>query len=492
MDYTSRPDDEPVLRPADDLARVDAVGLAAMIRAGNLSAVEAVQATIDRIERLDGDLNAVIHRQFDRALHLAASDDLPDGPFRGVPMLIKDLWAEEAGQPQHGGMQALKDAGFTADADSNLVTRYKQAGFINVGRTNTPELGLVATTEPRSYGPTRNPWNPGHGPGGSSGGAAAAVASGMVPAANASDGGGSIRIPAAMCGLVGLKPSRGRISQGPKEEWSFSCQHVVTHTMRDTAAILDACAIPFPGDGVVAPDHGRPYVERVGADPGSLRIGLMPDNHRVPTHADCEAATRRTADLLADMGHEVVESRPEAFGQIGELKDLAWAFILNWSVGAVVSLETLGARLGRTVTADDVEPGTWFLAERGRGFTAPDYARAQAVMGTWRRALATWWEDFDLLLTPTTAAPPPPLGELTPTDEDPVRGSKGSVPYSVYTSPFNTSGQPAISLPLGSSDGLPVGVQLVAAYGREDLLIAVGAQLEAEVRWSEHRAPIHA
>jgi amidase len=192
------------------------------------------------------------------------------------------------------------------------------------------------------------------------------------------------------------------------------------------------------------------------------------------------------------MGHEVVESRPEAFGQIGELKELAWAFILNWSVGAVVSLETLGARLGRTVTADDVEPGTWFLAERGRGFTAPDYARAQAVMGTWRRALATWWEDFDLLLTPTTAAPPPPLGELTPTDEDPVRGSKGSVPYSVYTSPFNTSGQPAISLPLGSSDGLPVGVQLVAAYGREDLLIAVGAQLEAEVRWSEHRAPIHA
>ena len=490
MDYTSRPDDEH--RPDDDLARVDAVGLAAMIRAGNLSAVEAVQATIDRIERLNGDLNAVIHRQFDRALELAASDDLPDGPFRGVPMLIKDLWAEEAGQPQHGGMQALKDTGFTADADSNLVTRYKQAGFINVGRTNTPELGLVATTEPRSYGPTRNPWNPGHGPGGSSGGAAAAVASGMVPAANASDGGGSIRIPAAMCGLVGLKPSRGRISQGPKEEWSFSCQHVVTHTMRDTAAILDACAIPFPGDGVVAPDHGRPYAERVGADPGSLRIGLMPDNHRVPTHADCEAATRRTADLLADMGHEVVESRPEAFGQIGELKELAWAFILNWSVGAVVNLETLGARLGRTVTADDVEPGTWFLAERGRGFTAPDYARAQAVMGTWRRALATWWEDFDLLLTPTTAAPPPPLGELTPTDEDPVRGSKGSVPYSVYTSPFNTSGQPAISLPLGSSDGLPVGVQLVAAYGREDLLIAVGAQLEAEVRWSEHRAPIHA
>jgi amidase len=314
----------------------------------------------------------------------------------------------------------------------------------------------------------------------------------MVPAANASDGGGSIRIPAAMCGLVGLKPSRGRISQGPKEEWSFSCQHVVTHTMRDTAAILDACAIPFPGDGVVAPDHGRPYADRVGTDPGRLRIGLMPDNHRVPTHADCEAATRRTADLLADMGHDVTESRPEAFAQIGELKELVWAFNLNWGVGAVVSIETLGARLGRTITEDDVEPGTWFLAERGRGIAAPDYARAQAVMGTWRRALATWWEDFDLLLTPTTAAPPPRLGQLTPTADDPVRGSKGSIPYSVFTAPFNTSGQPAISLPLGSSNGLPVGVQLVAAYGREDLLIAAGAQLEAEVRWSEDRAPIHA
>ena len=386
----------------------------------------------------------------------------------------------------------MKDAKHRAATTSYLVEDFEAAGLIVVGRTNVPELGAWTTTEPEAYGPTRNPWNPDHSPGGSSGGAAAAVASGMVPAANASDGGGSIRIPAAMCGLVGLKPSRGRISQGPKEEWSFSCQHVVTHTMRDTAAILDACAIPFPGDGVVAPDHGRPYADRVGWDPGRLRIGLMPDNHRVPTHADCEAATRRTADLLADMGHDVVESRPEAFGQIGEMKELVWAFTLNWGVGAVVSIETLGARLGRTITADDVEPGTWFLAERGRGVAAPDYARAQAVMGTWRRALATWWEDFDLLLTPTTAAPPPRLGQLTPTADDPVRGSKGSIPYSVFTAPFNTSGQPAISLPLGSSDGLPVGVQLVAAYGREDLLIAVGSQLEAEVRWSENRAPIHA
>ena len=329
--------------PEDELAQVDAVGLAALIRDGQLSPVEAVQATIDRIERLDGEINAVIHRQFDQALALAASPDLPDGPFRGVPMLIKDLWATEAGQPHHGGVQALKDAGFTADEDANLVTRYKEAGFVLVGRTNTPELGLVATTEPTSTGPCRNPWNTGYSTGGSSGGAAAAVATGMVPAANASDGGGSIRIPAAMCGLVGLKPSRGRVSQGPREEWSLSCQHVVCHTMRDTATILDACAIPFPGDGVVAPDHGRPYAERVGTDPGRLRIGLMADNHRVPTHADCEEAARRTADLLSDLGHQVVESRPEAFTQLSQMNDLAWAFTVHWSTGAVVSLMTLAS-----------------------------------------------------------------------------------------------------------------------------------------------------
>ena len=480
--------------PASDaeLARTDAVALADLIREGYLSPVEAVQATIDRIERLNGGLNAVIHKQYERALDLAASPDLPDGPFRGVPMLIKDLWATEVGQPHHAGIQALKDADFTADEDSGLVTRYKEAGFVIVGRTNTPELGLVATTEPHAYGPTRNPWHADHSTGGSSGGAAAAVASGLLPAAHASDGGGSIRIPAAMCGLVGLKPSRGRISQSPKEEWSFSCQHVVSHTVRDTAAILDATAIPFRGDGVVAPDHGRPYAGCVDTDPGLLRIGLMPDNHRLETHPDCEAATRRTADLLADLGHEVVESRPEAFLHLGDLQEMAWAFTVNWSATAVVSLVTLGEQLGRTVTADDVEPGTWAMAELGRGYTAPDYIRSQGILGGWRRSMASWWDDFDLLLTPTTAQPPAPIGELTPTDDDPVRGSKGSLPYSVYTSPFNCTGQPAISLPIGSSDSLPIGVQLVGAYGREDLLLSVAGQLERIQNWSASRPPIHA
>ncbi|HAQ22961.1 MAG TPA: amidase [Acidimicrobiaceae bacterium] len=475
-----------------DLARLDAVELAHRIRAGELSPVEAVQATIGRIERLNEKLNAVIHKQYEEALELAASTELPDGPFRGVPMLIKDLWTTEAGKPHHAGIQALKDADFTASDEANLVTRYKEAGFVIVGRTNTPELGLVATTEPRSYGPTRNPWNLAHGAGGSSGGAAAAVAAGMVPAANASDGGGSIRIPAAMCGLVGLKPSRGRISQGPREEWSFSCQHVVSHSVRDTAAILDVCAIPFLGDGVVAPNYGRPYIDQAATDPECLRVGLMPDNHRVENHPDCEDAVRKAADLMADAGHVVVESRPEAFRHVGVIKDLVWAFNLHWRAGAVVNMETLGEQLGRPVTEEDVEPGTWAMAEAGRGVTAPDYLKAQGIMGTWRRSMAAWWEDFDILLTPTTARPAPKLGELTPSDDEPMRGSKRSIPYSVYTSPFNASGQPAISLPTGSTEGLPVGVQLVGAYGREDILLSMAGQLERALNWSANRAPLHA
>lgn len=477
---------------SSDLARLDAVDLAGRIRDGELSPLEVVQSTIDRIERLNGKVNAVIHKQYELALELAASPDLPDGPFRGVPMLIKDLWATEGGQPHHAGVQALKRAGFLAPSDSNLVARYKQAGFIIIGRSNTPELGLVATTEPHAYGPTRNPWNTEYGSGGSSGGAAAAVAAGMLPAANASDGGGSIRIPAAMCGLVGLKPSRGRVSQGPREEWSFSCQHVVSHTVRDTAAILDVSAIPFLGDGVIAPDIGRPYATQAEVDPGQLRIGLMPDNHRIETHPACESATRQTADLLSDLGHDVVESRPEAFSEIGVVKDLAWAFTIHWAVGAVVNLETLGEQLGRPVGESDVEPGTWVMAQRGRSIPATDYLKAQGIMGTWRRSLAQWWGEFDLLLTPTTARPAPKIGELTPSDDDPVRGSKGSIPYSVFTSPFNTSGQPAISLPIGSSDNLPVGVQLVAAYGREDILISTAGQLERSLDWASTRAPLHA
>lgn len=475
----------------DALARLDAVAQAELVQRGEASPLELVDAAIARIEAVDPQLNAVIHRRFEKAREEAASPDLPDGPFRGVPFLLKDLWPTSAGDPFHMGIKAFKEAGYVHPEDANLTKRYREAGFVILGRTNTPELGLVATTEPLAYGPTHNPWNPDHGPGGSSGGAAAAVASGMVPCANASDGGGSIRIPAAMCGLVGLKPSRGRGSMGPlRDEWGVSVQHVVSHSVRDTAAVLDATWAPFAGDGVIAPAPSRPWAEEIGVEE-PLRIGVL--DHAlggVPTHPDCTAAARRGAELAAALGHHVEDAYPSEMDRMADHGPLVTTM---WAVGAKASLLSLAPLLGRELTEDDVEPGTWALAEWGNSASAVELASAQGRMAVVRRDLAAWWEDFDLLITPTTAAPPPPLGQLVATDDEPLRGLIGSTPYATFTAVFNQSGQPAISVPLHrTADGLPVGTQFVAAYGREDLLIRIAAQLEAEVRWADTRAPIHA
>jgi amidase len=474
----------------DDLARLDAVAQADLVRTGAASPLELVDAAIARIEAVDPQLNAVIHPRFERARQEAAGE-LPDGPFRGVPFLLKDLWPASAGDPFHLGVKAFKEAGYVHPEDANLTRRYREAGFVIVGRTNTPELGLVATTEPLAYGPTRNPWDPERGPGGSSGGSASAVASGMVPVANASDGGGSIRIPAAMCGLVGLKPSRGRGSMGPlRDEWGVSVQHVVCHSVRDCAAVLDASWAPFPGDGVIAPAPLRPWADEVGrTEP--LRIGIL--DHAVAgvdTHPDCTAAARRGAELLAGLGHVVEDAYPR---ELDRMIDHGPLVTTLWAVGAKATLLSLTGLLGRDLGPDDVEPGTWALAEMADHFTATDLAVAQGRMGTIRRELATWWTDYDVLITPTTAAPPPVLGDLVGTDDEPLRGLIGSTPYATFTAIFNQSGQPAISLPLHrTADGLPVGTQFVAGYGREDVLIRLAAQLEAEVRWADERAPIHA
>ncbi len=474
-----------------ELARLDAVGLAEVIRRGELSPAEAVQASIDRIGAVDPELNAVIIPRFERALGDAAGD-LPDGPFRGVPFLLKDLWPASAGDPFHMGNRALKDAGYVHPTDSHITARYREAGFVIVGRTNTPELGLLATTEPLSYGPTRNPWNPAHGPGGSSGGAAAAGAAGMVPAANASDGGGSIRIPAAICGLVGLKPSRGRVPMGPlQDEWGLSVQHVVCHTMRDCAAILDVTARPTLGDGVIAPTTGQPYSSQVGADPGRLRIGVWNESPRadLELHPEIAKGVAELAALLERLGHDVDEAHPVML----EDPDAGRNFGAMWMAGARVSMNRLGSLIGRDLGEDDVEPVTWAMATRGEDFTGVEVLETQAQMHLFRRGVAEWYEDgWDLLLTPTTCQPAPRIGELTSTPDDPLRASVRSVPYSAYTAPFNVTGQPAISLPVHhTSDGLPIGAQLAAAYGREDVLIRVGAQLESELDWSASRAPVH-
>src|SRR6266550_5229503 len=262
---------------SDELAFLDATSQADLVRRGKASATELVDAAISRIERVNGELNAVIMPLFDKARALAASRELPDGPFRGVPFLVKDIFCHTAGDPYHGGMKLLRRLGWTEKADTHLGQKFRAAGLVFVGRTNVPELGSLPTTEPDAYGPTRNPWDTARSSGGSSGGAAAAVAAGLVPAAHANDGGGSIRIPASECGLVGLKPTRGRTSLGPAASFAavVVCEHVLCRTVRDSAAFLDAVAGPMPGDPYVAPRPVRPFREEVGADPGRLRIGLL-------------------------------------------------------------------------------------------------------------------------------------------------------------------------------------------------------------------------
>lgn len=474
----------------DVLGTHDATALAALVRTGEVSPTELAEASIARIEATNPDLNAVIHPMFEKAL--AAVDSLPDGPFRGVPFVIKDLWAMSAGDPMHNGMAGMRDAGFIAPSDSDLVALYRNAGFNFVGRTNTPELGLVGTTEPLSHGPSRNPWNPEYGTGGSSGGSAGAVAAGMVPVGNASDGGGSIRIPAAMCGLVGLKPSRGRVPMGPLgDEWGVSVQHVVSMSVRDTASILDVSCQHSPGDGVMAPGPFRPYADEVGADPGKLRIALLAESPRdgVPTDPESAALARRIAAMLESMGHTVTEHHPPVMGD----QELQRDFLATWSVGSAYSLDRIGSLLGRDLTEADVEPGTWLMAEWGRTASGTDLMAAQGAHAKFRRSINEWFAaNCDVLISPTCAAPPPPIGALTPTPENPHRGSAGSIPYAVFTSPFNVSGQPGISLPMGMTEsGLPIGVQLVGGYGREDLLIQLASQLELAEPWAGRLSPVH-
>ena len=476
-----------------ELAAVDATAQAELVRNGEATPLELVEAAIERIEELNPHLNAVIHELYAEARE-AASGELPDGPFRGVPFLLKDLGAAFAGQPLHMGMRALKEAGFRSPVDTYLAQRFRTAGFVVVGKTNTPELGILPTTEPDAYGPTRNPWDTDRSPGGSSGGSAAAVASGMVPVAHANDGGGSIRIPASACGLVGLKPTRQRISEGPligDVMSGLTAELVVSRSVRDTATILDAVHGAAPGDPYVAPPPSRPYAEELRTDPGQLRIGLTTMSLTgVDATADVVGAARDAATLLESLGHAVEESSPEGL----EAFDLVETFLTRWRAGQAVTLAQLSAVLGRELGPGDVEPCTWALAEEGRREGAADYLGAVSQHQAMTRMVAAWYEQgFDLLLTPTLGEPPTPLGTFDDSGPDPLAPIARARQTVTFTALLNATGQPAISLPLGwSADGLPLGVQLVAPYGREDLLIRVAAQLEQATPWADRRPPLFA
>jgi amidase len=479
---------------ADPTSLLDATAQADLVRRGEATPLELVDAAIARIESLDSQLGAVITRQLERARAQALSPELPDGGFRGVPFLLKDLGAHLAGDPVRSGMAILKRIDWREPGESYFAAKLCEAGFIVLGRTNTPELGLLPATEPEAYGATRNPWKPTHSPGGSSGGSAAAVAAGYVPAAHASDGGGSIRIPASHCGLVGLKPSRGRNSFGPDlgERWAgFSTEGALTRTVRDTAAILDITAGPMPGDPYSTAPPARPFAAEVGADPGRLLVGLMRTAPRDgETHPDCVAAVTGAAQLLEAAGHAVEESSPEALQDPEAMK----SFLTVVASSTAFALDAWSRRIGAPIGEGDVEALTWALAESGRGMSAPQYIAAVNFNHAYSRRVASWWEGgFDLLLTPVCAAPPPPLGHFAPPPENPLQAFLRAAPYSVFTSHFNVTGQPAISLPLHwNEEGLPVGVQLVAAAGREDLLLRAAAQLERAQPWTDRIPPVHA
>jgi amidase len=454
-----------------------------------------VDDAIERLEAVNPQLNAVIHPLLDEARE-AARGELPDGPFKGVPFLVKDFSCYMKGVPVHEGMRAVKEAGYRADHDMWLTQRFREAGLVILGRTNTPELGILPTTEPVAYGATHNPWDLDHSPGGSSGGSAAAVAAGIVAAAHANDGGGSIRIPASHCGLVGLKPSRARVSMAPdfgEVLTGLVAELAVTRSVRDAAGILDAVHGPVPGDPYAAPAPQRPYIEEVGADPGRLRIGVTttPVGGQFESHPECVSAAHGAARLLEELGHHVEESHPAPLEDPEQIVN----FMIRWSAGVDWNIKYWEAAIGRQLGPDDVEPCTWFLAEQGRGVSGGELLRALELAQVANRKIAGWWAEdgFDLLLSPTCAEPPPRLGEFDAPPDNPAAPMIRATPFGTFTAGFNVTGQPAISLPLHwTDDGLPVGIQLAAAYGREDVLLRVAAQLEEARPWAERRPPVHA
>jgi amidase len=472
----------------DETTWLDATAQADLVRRGEVSPRELTEAAIARIEEVNPKLDAVIRTRFDAARREAAAD-LPDGPFRGVPILLKDLGCLVEGEATAFGIGPMRDLAFPVT--SYLAQQFRAAGFVSLGRTNVPELGTTVTTEPRSFPAARNPWDPAHSTGGSSGGSAAAVAAGLVPVAHASDGGGSIRIPASECGLVGLKPTRGRVSQGPVtgEAWAGSVvDGALTRTVRDAAGVLDVISRPMPGEPYYAPPLPRPLAREVGADPGRLRIGML-DRPGIEGYLDdpeCRAAVAGAASLLESLGHHVDESAPAAMFE----QEILGHFNTIIAADTESTLQAFETLLGRPIGEEEIEPRNAAYRRAGRELRAVAYLQSRAWLGTWARRMAAWWTSYDLLLTPTVGAPPPQLGWFTAAG--PEQEGTRITSFIPYTAQFNMTGQPAISLPLHWTEGgLPVGVQLVAAYGREDILVRVASQLEQAAPWSERHPPVH-
>lgn len=484
----------------DDYTSCDATELAARVRRGEAEPVDLVERAIAAIEAVNPRLNAVMHPMFEAAR--AAARGLPDGPLRGVPMVVKDYDGFVKGEPFTAGTRFLE--GFVPEQESVALARLRRAGAVFVAKTNLPELAILGTTEGRLKGPARNPWNPEHSTGGSSGGSAALVAARTVPLGHGGDGGGSLRIPASHCGLVGLKTTRGRITQAPHfgESWggyvSWGC---LARSVRDAALVVDVMAGPEPGDPYAAPPLERPLAAEVGAPPGRLRVAFTAGSlFGKGTHPEAEAAVEAAARLLADLGHEVEETRPDF-----DREALCRAYLTQTAASVSSEIEEMAHWVGRKPAPRYFEPATWFLYQLGRRLSAAELQTARDAGQAAGRSLAAFFARHDLLVTPTVAYPPVRLGQLALKPAEaaalavlrvlPVGAglrailaqlADKSLELTPNTQLFNQTGQPAVSLPLHmTADGLPIGVQFAARYAEDALLVRVAAQIEEAKPWKD-------
>lgn len=466
----------------------DAIALAQEVAAGKITALALVEQAIARAEQVNPSINAIIQPLYERATQEAQTIH-SSTPLAGVPFVVKDLHTPSKGDPQHEGSAVLKAMDYRATHDCFLVETCRQAGLLTIGRTNVPELASGPDCEPYAYGPTKNPWNLAYSSLGSSGGSAATVAAGIVPIAHGTDGGGSVRIPASACGIVGLKPSRGRISNGPDkgENWGgFGTNGIHSRTIRDAAAVLDIMATPMPGDPYRIERPPVSFLKQLEASIARLKIGVVSQLENPEIHQDCLVATEKTAKLLKDLGHQVEVAQPSALKE----EEFNKHFFRIVSCHVTQGIEAWGKRIGRQFGEKDVEPVTWFWMKYARSVSTTGYLDSLHWLHRFSRRMARWWEaGFDLLLTPTLACPPPKLGFAN----NPKHAAKVNLKIVRFMTPFNVTGQPAVTLPLHwNEEGLPIGIQLVAAYGREDLLLRLASQIEQAQSWHSQLPPIFA
>ncbi|HTO42156.1 MAG TPA: amidase family protein [Rhizomicrobium sp.] len=458
----------------------DALGLAALVAKGEVKPLELLEEAIARTEAMNPKLNAIVYKDYDNARNAAAAA-LPKGPFAGVPFLLKDIMAMTTTMPTRQGSAFMPAIPWFHD--SVLTAKFKQAGLIPFGKTNVPEFGLVATTESKLYGAAHNPWNLAHSTGGSSGGSGAAVAAGIVPMAHANDGGGSIRIPASCNGLVGLKPTRGRISQGPDLGESvdgLAIDLVVSRSVRDTAAALDIASGPAMGDPYWEPPKPASYLEAMKTPPKKLRIAFTTktlDGRAL--HADCVAAAEHAAKLCAELGHEVEDAAPAL-----DQQRLIPAFITLWTANLAAGIDTIALLTGQTPSDDKFEGTTWGLYEAGKTVSASQYLMAKAALQMAGRDAARFHETYDVWITPTLGKPPVALGTFDMTERDVAKAFGAQTEYVPFTAMQNATGQPAINLPLfWNAAGLPIGTQFVGRFGDEETLLRLSHQIEQAAPW---------